>query len=122
MRYKRLIAIALCMISFCISPVYANENMITSAYMMEGNLYYCNSDTGQVVLKNVRPLMEDSKAADLARKLEYSETRLFDKTLFLSDDTQIEYDWLNNYADDIVRVIAVEQADGTISILYLKFK
>ncbi len=122
MRYKRLIAIALCIISFCISSVYASDSMVTSAYMLEGNLYYCNSSTGQVVLKNVKPLMSDSSAADLARKIEYTETRLFDKNLFLADNTQIEYDWLNNYADDAVRFIAIEQADGSISILHLKFK
>lgn len=126
MRYRKLIAVALCTIilSLCVLPVFAEESTshITSAYMLEGNLYYCNSKTGEVVLNNVKPMVgKDSVATELSKKIEYTETRLFSKCLFLADGTQIEYDWLNNYADGKVRFIAVEQENGEISILYLKF-
>ncbi len=124
MRYKKLVAMVLCIMitALCLLPVYAEEvREITSAYMLEANLYYCNSNTGELVLKNVKPVAESPDAKALAESLEYTETRLFDKNLYLADGTQIEYDWLNNYADDTVRIIAVEQADGSISILYLRF-
>lgn len=124
MRYKRLIAYVLCMVIAALGafPVYAEKvSEVTAAYMLEGEVYYCNSNTGEIVLKNVKPIAESEEAEEMAKALEYTETRLFDKTIYLGDGTQIGYDWINNYADDKVRVIGIRQDNGNISIIYLKF-
>lgn len=123
MKYKKLKALILYVVIALIfaMPAYADVCKITDVYMFEGNLYYCDSQSGMVVLRNVQAMSKDDSAKSMAKSLEFIETRLFAKTLYLKDGTQIEYDWLNNYADDKVRFVAVRQEDGALSIMHFCF-
>lgn len=105
-----------------ISSYAAETDKITDICVLTGRLYYCDWETGKVVLKSVEPISKNDVSQSIARAMEYVEVSLVRDAVYLSDGTKADYDWLNNYADDKVLFIAAKQGNGTVSILHFKFE
>lgn len=122
---KRILCAAIllmCITTACSSAYAAETGRITDICVLTGRLYYCDWNTGRVVMKSVEPLVKNDASWEVAKTMEYLEVPMVRDAIFLSDGTKADYDWLNNYVDDKVIFVAARQENGVVSILHFKFE
>lgn len=126
LKSKKIGTVILCFCILICSAISAyGENTtsrITDICVLKGNLYYCDHESGKIVMKNVSPVMESEVGNEIAKAIEYTEIGISAEAMYMKDGTKAEYDWLNNNADDVAQIIVARQEDGNMRVMYFQFK
>lgn len=126
LKSKKIGTVILCfciMICSAISAYGENKiSRITDICVLKGNLYYCDHESGKIVMKNVSPVVKSQVGTEIAEAIEYAEIGISAEALYMKDGTKAEYDWLNNNVDDVAQIIVARRDDGTMRVMYFQFK
>lgn len=108
-------------VAFTVSAETENKNLISEIYSFSAKLYYYDTPSGNIVLKSVNPTEKTDDATEVAKKIEYTETRTIKDAVWSASGEKINPDWVNAFVDSSVWGVCVKMTDGSVNILYLKF-
>ena len=116
---KRLIGIATALLLIT-SSVYGAElpEQTVGMYVCTGSLYYFDTPTGRLVLKNVKPVVPSKEAEKAISAAEYVEIPSASEGRFFADGNRADAEWINEYADREVWFVLAVGADGGLSVPY----
>lgn len=104
-------------------PVFATEPqpIITEAYFYTGKMYYCDAESGVVVLRDVSVVGNaNERNSKTAADAEYNEIPVVGPVIF-KDKSEISLSDCNYYPDNKVRALIVRDSAGALRVLQLKF-
>lgn len=116
---KRLMGIATALLLIT-SSVYGAElpEQTVGMYVCTGSLYYFDTPTGRLVLKNVKPVVPSKEAEKAISAAEYVEIPSASEGRFFADGNRADAEWINEYADREVWFVLAVGADGGLSVPY----
>ena len=107
---------------FAALPVFAEDSyLIADAGFYMAQLYYCDAESGKVVLKNVTPVgTRNNKNTEISQKATYQELSIAG-TVRLPDGNAVPLADCNLYADSQVRVLLIRTKGDSLHIINMKF-
>lgn len=116
---KRLIGIA-AVLMLLTSSVYGAEapEQTVGLYICTGSLYYFDTPTGRLVLKNIRPAAPSAEAEAAAANAEYVELPSAAEGRFFADGNRAAAEWINEYADRELWFVLAVGENGGLSVPY----
>ncbi len=120
---RKWIAALLVFCSLCATlPVFAEDScLIADAGFYMAKFYYCDAESGVVVLKNVTPIGErNNKNTEIAQKATYQEIPI-SGTVRLSNDNTVPLADCNLYADSQVRILLLRTKGDALRIIQMRF-
>lgn len=111
----------LCLLSSTMVSAAELQPLITEAGFYTGSLYYCDAETGVVVLREIAVVgIANEKNAKTASDAEYVEIPVVGPVLF-TDKSEISLSDCNYYPDNKVRALITRDSTGALRILQLRF-
>lgn len=116
---KRLIGIAAVLLLLT-SSVYGAEmpEQTVGLYVCTGSLYYFDTPTGRLVLRNIKPAAPSAEAEAAAAAAEYVELASASEGRFFADGNRADAEWINEYADREIWFVLAVGANGGLSVPY----
>lgn len=88
------------------------DQYITNVAVYTGTLYLSDMVENKIILKNVKPVIEDEHTLQVAADIEYTATDLFADNIYNDKGEQLDPESLNWYLDMDVKVVVAEMNIG----------
>lgn len=88
------------------------DQYITNVAVYTGTLYLSDMVENKIILKNVKPVVEDEHTLQVAADIEYTATDLFADNIYNDKGEQLDPESLNWYLDMEVKVVIAEMNIG----------
>ena len=88
------------------------DQYITNVAVYTGTLYLSDMVENKIILKNVKPVVEDEHTLQVAADIEYTATDLFADNIYNDKGEQLDPESLNWYLDMDVKVVVAEMNIG----------
>ena len=88
------------------------DQYITNVAVYTGTLYLSDMVENKIILKNVKPVIEDEHTLQVAADIEYTATDLFADNIYNDKGEQLDPESLNWYLDMEVKVVIAEMNIG----------
>ena len=88
------------------------DQYITNVAVYTGTLYLSDMVENKIILKNVKPVIEDEHTLQVAADIEYTATDLFADNIYNDKGEQLDPESLNWYLDMEVKVVVAEMNIG----------
>lgn len=88
------------------------DQYITNVAVYTGTLYLSDMVENKIILKNVKPVVEDEHTLQVAADIEYTATDLFADNIYNDKGEQLDPESLNWYLDMEVKVVVAEMNIG----------
>ena len=88
------------------------DQYITNVAVYTGTLYLSDMVENKIILKNVKPVIEDERTLQVAADIEYTATDLFADNIYNDKGEQLDPESLNWYLDMEVKVVVAEMNIG----------
>ncbi len=88
------------------------DQYITNVAVYTGTLYLSDMVENKIILKNVKPVIEDEHTLQVAADIEYTATDLFADNIYNDKGEQLDPESLNWYLDMEVKVVVAEMNVG----------
>ncbi len=115
-------ALCICLSGFSVYADEAENKSVIGIWAYTGKLFYCDTPTDRVVIKDIAPLVSSPEAKQAAGEAEYLEIKVSPQGLRMNDGTAVLPKDLNAYADSDVWFTLVKLGNGYLSIPYLCFR
>lgn len=116
---KKLIGIVAALLVFTTS-VYGAEipEHTVGLYVCTGSLYYFDTPTGRIVMKDIKPSASSAEAEAAVSAAEYVEIPTATEGRFFADGSRADAEWINEYADREIWFVLAVGENGGLSVPY----